>query len=90
MSNDIEPHTAGLTAAARITYIYMTVRQYAEHRQVSRTTVFNWINLGLPSVKQGRLRRIRVEVADAWLDQGSASLAHHVARPAQKRVGGDR
>jgi excisionase family DNA binding protein len=54
--------------------VYLTIEQYAEHRQVGRTTVFQWIALGLPSVKQGRTRRIRCDVADAWLDAGNANF----------------
>jgi excisionase family DNA binding protein len=55
--------------------LYMTVEQFAEHRQVGRTTVFGWIALGLPSVKQGRTRRIRFDAADVWLDHGNANFA---------------
>jgi excisionase family DNA binding protein len=83
MNQIAEPLTSGTTKSPIPTY--MTVQQYAEYRQASRTTVFNWINLGLPSVKMGRLRRIRVDVADAWLDAGNVSFARPVAR---KRVGG--
>jgi hypothetical protein len=53
---------------------YMTVEQYAEHRQVCRTTAFHWIALGMPSVKQGGTRRVRREDADAWLDDGNANF----------------
>jgi excisionase family DNA binding protein len=61
--------------AVRAAWIYMTIEQYADHRQVSRCTVFRWIALGLPSVKQGRTRRIRCDVADDWLDEGNANFA---------------
>ncbi len=55
--------------------LYMTVEQFAAHRQVGRTTVFYWLSLGLPSVKQGRTRRIRRDAADPWLDAGNANTA---------------
>ena len=60
---------------AEVCPIYMTVDQFAHHRQVGRTTVFHWINLGLPSVKQGRTRRIRFDLADKWLDEGNANFS---------------
>ena len=55
--------------------LYMTIEQFAEHRQIGRTTVFHWISLGMPSVKQGRTRRIRRDEANAWLDDGNANFA---------------
>ena len=62
--------------------LYMTVEQFAEHRQVCRTTVFHWIGLGMPSVKQGRTRRIQRDDANAWLDEGNANFAPHTRRSA--------
>jgi excisionase family DNA binding protein len=53
---------------------YATVDEYAGHRKVSRGTVYAWINKGLPSVKQGRTRRIRIVDADRWLDAGNANF----------------
>ena len=87
MTTSEPPNLNKTEAFARPIFVYMTVRQYAKHRQVSRTTVFNWISVGLPSIKQGRLRRIRVEVADAWLDAGNASLAKHVGARRNSGVG---
>ena len=66
------------SGAGDVRPLYMTVEQFAAHRQVGRTTVFHWLSLGLPSAKQGRTRRIRCEVADKWLDEG------HANRPAAK------
>ena len=59
---------------------YLTPAQYAERRGVSRTTVFDWIRTGLPSVKQGGSRRIRWQDADAFLDAGRLSKAKHRRR----------
>jgi excisionase family DNA binding protein len=62
--------------------LYMTIDQFAEHRQVSRTTIFHWISLGMPSVKQGRTRRIHRDDANTWLDEGNANFSgtHRTAR----------
>ena len=59
---------------------YLTPTQYAERRGVSRTTVFEWMRTGLPSVKQGGSRRIRWRDADAFLDAGRLSKAKHRRR----------
>jgi excisionase family DNA binding protein len=53
---------------------YLTPEQFGEHRQVSRGTVYSWIARGLPSVKQGRTRRIKKIDGDAWLDAGCAVI----------------
>jgi hypothetical protein len=47
----------------------MTIREYAEHRDVGVSTVRRWIKRGLPHHQLGR-KLIRVDVikADAWLD----------------------
>jgi hypothetical protein len=47
----------------------MTIREYAEHRDVGISTVRRWIKRGLPHHQLGR-KLIRVDVlkADAWLD----------------------
>ena len=60
---------------------YLTPTQYAERRGVSRTTVFDWIRTGLPSVKQGGSRRIRWKDADAFLDAGRLSKAKRRRAP---------
>ena len=65
---------------------YVTLEQYARHRGVGRTTVFTWIRSGLPSVKQGGTRRIRVRDADAFLDAGR--LAKHRPRTDKRRPAG--
>jgi excisionase family DNA binding protein len=55
--------------------VYATIDEYAKHRGVkSRTTVYAWINRGLPSIKQGRTRRIKVTDADRWIDAGNANF----------------
>ena len=53
--------------------IYMTPKQYASHRICSERMVFYWLKQGLPSIKQGKLRRIKWKEADAWIDAGGLS-----------------
>jgi excisionase family DNA binding protein len=51
--------------------LYLTVPEYAAHRKVSKRTVYTWIKAhNLPSVKQGRTRRILWETADRFIDGG--------------------
>lgn len=53
---------------------YMTVVQYAAHRQVSERTVWYWLaeNVNFPVIRQSkRIVRIKVDVADAWIDAGN-------------------
>ncbi|MEI9941998.1 MAG: helix-turn-helix domain-containing protein [Pseudomonadota bacterium] len=88
MNNETTQQEMTTKPSAPVTFAYMTVLQYGEHRQVSRTTIYGWIKAGLPTIKQGRTRRIRVEVADAWLDAGNASLATHVKNRSARRTGG--
>jgi excisionase family DNA binding protein len=47
--------------------IYITVDEAARRFEVSRRTVFEWVRDGLPSIKRGRVRRIPVTEARAWL-----------------------
>jgi hypothetical protein len=46
--------------------IYMTVREYADHRRVSESTIRRWLQLGLPAKRAKRVLRIIVEAADSW------------------------
>ena len=47
----------------------MKIKEYADHRHVSRNTVFSWIKLGLPVVRQSKRNIIiNVDAADVWLD----------------------
>jgi excisionase family DNA binding protein len=47
--------------------VYFTVEQAAKEFDVSRRTIFEWIALGMPSLKRGRVRRIPVAAATSWL-----------------------
>jgi hypothetical protein len=50
---------------------YATVGAFAEQLNVSVNTVRGWVKLGLPTVTIGRVVRIRVPEALAWLKTGS-------------------
>jgi excisionase family DNA binding protein len=52
---------------------YATVTQYAQRQSVCSRTVQKWIRQGLPSHKAGRLLRVNVARADAWLEAGGAA-----------------
>lgn len=73
------------SGAVDVRPLYVTVEQYADHRQVCRTTVFHWMTLGMPSVKQGGTRRIVRHEADAWLDCGNANFVRK-AHPAPRKA----
>lgn len=48
---------------------YLTVEQYAQHRNVSVRTIFNWMKDGaIPVSRKGRVTRINAAVADSFLD----------------------
>jgi excisionase family DNA binding protein len=48
--------------------VYITISEAARRFDVSRRTVCSWLAEGLPSVKRGRIRRIGVEAATAWIE----------------------
>jgi hypothetical protein len=55
--------------------IFMTVSEYAAHVGFSKRTIENLIGRGLPLSGSGRLRRVPVVEADAWLREGRAEDA---------------
>ena len=52
---------------------YVTVGAFAQRVGVAKRTVENWITQGLPVVRGGRVRRIPIVEADAWLKTGGAT-----------------
>jgi hypothetical protein len=46
--------------------LYSTAAQYAERHAVSLRTVRSWISAGMPTVGDGRTRRVDVRGADQW------------------------
>ncbi len=57
------------------TKTFMTVAEYGERIGLSKRTVENLIRRGLPLAGSGRLRRVPVAEADAWLREGRAEDA---------------
>jgi len=64
----------------------LTVSEFAKRVGVCGRTVSNWIERGLPVMRRGRVRRIDVAAANAWLgDRGSdRELATDAERAAAK------
>ncbi len=51
---------------------WMTVRDYAARLDLHPDTIRRYIRQGMPAIRCGRGYRIRVDAADAWLQQGGA------------------
>ncbi len=49
----------------------MTADELADHLNVSRAQVYNFLRRGLPSLKLGKSRRFRLADVSDWLDQFS-------------------
>jgi excisionase family DNA binding protein len=49
----------------------LTADELADHLNVSRAQVYNFLRQGLPSLKLGRSRRFRLADVTDWLDQFS-------------------
>ncbi len=56
-----------VVAAGRL----LTADELADHLNVSRAQVYNFLRLGLPSLKLGRSRRFRLSDVSVWLEQFS-------------------
>lgn len=56
-----------VVAASRL----LTADELADHLNVSRAQVYNFLRLGLPSLKLGRSRRFRLSDVSVWLEQFS-------------------
>ena len=55
----------------------MTVKDIAENFNVSRRTIFNWIEVDkMPSVKLGGAIRFSEEDVQAWVDKQSNNYGH--------------
>jgi excisionase family DNA binding protein len=53
--------------------LLLTVAQLATRWSMSRATIYRALEDGLPSLKLGRSRRIRVSDADQWLNEQAAA-----------------
>jgi hypothetical protein len=61
---------------------FMSVGAYAERIGVSLRSAWNLVREGLPTVGKGRLRRVDVAAADAWMRAGGSDGA--AARAARR------
>ena len=80
--------------AAEPQAIYCRVAEYAARVGVSRRTGWNYVRQGLPTIGEGRNRRVDVARGDAWLrargqsDDGLEQRARRdAARAARKATG---
>ena len=55
--------------------LLLTVAQLATRWSMSRATIYRALDNGLPSLKLGRSRRIRLSDADQWLSKQAAASA---------------
>lgn len=53
----------------------VSVTEVAAHYGVSRATIYNLLDRGLPSIKIGRSRRFRLSDTDAWLEAQQAGVS---------------
>lgn len=49
--------------------LYLDTDDFAARRSVSRSTVRRWIERGMPHRKVGRIVRVVVKDAEAWLER---------------------
>lgn len=66
------------------TALYLRARAYAERIAVSERTVWSMIARGLPTIGEGRSRRVDVMAADGWLRQQPGKVDDAVERSARQ------
>lgn len=55
---------------------WLTVEQIAAHLQISKETVYRWLDQGkVPAHRVGRQWRFQVAEVDAWVQRGHADQA---------------
>ena len=59
--------------------LLLSVAQLATRWSMSRATIYRALDNGLPSLKLGRSRRIRLSDADQWLSEQAAASAEQGA-----------
>ena len=75
---------AALAPAAEPESLYARVADYARRVRVSERTAWNWVRQGVPTIGQGRTRRVDVHAADHWLRaRGGEQLDDAVERRAR-------
>lgn len=48
--------------------VYLTTKELSTFYDVSRQTIYNWTNQGMPSYKLKGTRRFKLEEVDGWLN----------------------
>jgi excisionase family DNA binding protein len=73
MSNPNDTEQLQFDPAITDAGLLLTVAQLATRWSMSRATIYRALEDGLPSLKLGRSRRIRLSDADQWLNEQAAS-----------------
>lgn len=70
--------------------LYLSIADFARRLGVAKNTVVNWTKQGLPTVRIGRVVRVPVTEATAWLlDQGKPQPSRspeRIATPASEQT----
>jgi excisionase family DNA binding protein len=69
MSNPNDTEQMQFDPATTDAGLLLTVAQLATRWSMSRATIYRALEDGLPSLKLGRSRRIRLSDADQWLNE---------------------
>lgn len=72
MSNPNDTEQLQFDPAITDAGLLLTVAELAARWSMSRATIYRALEDGLPSLKLGRSRRIRVSDADQWLNEQAA------------------
>lgn len=56
--------------SGRLEYTHVTAADFAQRMKVSTETVRRWVQQGMPVIRVGRMMRIKLADADAWLSRG--------------------
>jgi excisionase family DNA binding protein len=70
--------------------LYATTDQYAARTGVSMSTVKRWIRDGLPSSRNGNIRRVHVADADRWIREGGRNQRAKASLIKLRAAGGAR
>lgn len=53
---------------------WLSVQEIAVHLGVSKDTIYNWINKGMPAHKFGKLWKFQTSEVDKWIKAGKAKF----------------
>ena len=75
-----------MDAPTRIENAWLTVEQIAAYLQVSKETVYRWLDRGsIPAAKIGRQWRFKTDQVDDWVEGGLATENHRTEKTSQKK-----